>query len=245
MKDTWLWIGTGGMTAGLLLVLALGRSAPRERRHHVVVSAFILAIAACAYFAMANGEGITMVGGRSVYYARYIDWVFTTPLLLLGLLTVALPRLQSPDEARDRNALIGTVIGADVLMIVTGAIAALTVDTNVRYAWYAFGCVAFLVVLYAIFVPLRAAARERGAAQAALYSRLLWVLTILWFTYPIVWLIGTEGTKTVSLTTEIAIYAIIDIAAKVGFGLLLVTGVVGLPKTAASTAPTGVPAAAA
>ena len=26
---------------------------------------------------------------RSVYYARYIDWVFTTPLLLLDLLVMA------------------------------------------------------------------------------------------------------------------------------------------------------------
>jgi len=234
------------MTVGLLLVVALGWSVPRERRHHVVVSAFILAIAACAYFAMANGQGITTVGDRTVYYARYIDWVLTTPLLLLGLLTVGLPRLRSPEEARDRNALIGTVLGADVLMIVTGAIAALTVDTTVRYAWYSFGCIAFLVVLYAVFVPVRASAGTRGSEMAALYSRLLWVLTILWFTYPIVWVIGTEGTNAVSLSTEVAIYAIVDMAAKVGFGLLLVAGVARLPRTASSAAvrPAGAASAA-
>jgi bacteriorhodopsin len=40
-------------------------------------------------------------------------------------------------------------------------------------------------------------------------------------------LLGTEGTKTLSLTGEIVVFAVIDLCAKVGFGLLLCTGVIG------------------
>ena len=153
-------------------------------------------------------------------------------------MTVAMPRLQSPDQARDRNALLGTVIGADVLMIVTGAIGAITVDTTVKYLWYAFGCVAFLVVLYQILIPIRAAARGRGTEHARLYDRLLWVLIVLWFVYPIVWVLGTEGSQVIGLSAEVGIFAIVDILAKVGFGLLLVGGVAQLanPIPAARTA---------
>ena len=52
----------------------------------------------------------------------------------------------------------------------------------------------------------------------------LGLLTVLWFIYPIVWAVGTEGAGAVGLSTEIAIFAVIDLAAKVGFGLMLVTG---------------------
>ena len=238
MVSTWLWIGVVGMAAGLVLILILGRTVATERKHHVVVSSLVLAIASLAYFAMANGQGTFIVDGRVVYYARYIDWVFTTPLLLIGLMTVAMPRLQSPEQARDRNALLGTVIGADVLMIVTGAIGAITVDTTVKYLWYAFGCIAFLVVLYQILIPIRAAARGRGTEHARLYDRLLWVLIVLWFVYPIVWVLGTEGSQVIGLSAEVGIFAIVDILAKVGFGLLLVGGVAQLanPMPAARTA---------
>ena len=129
MNSTWLWIGTIGMALGAVAIVALGNKA--ESRHHVTASAFVCIIAACAYFAMASKQGIHSFvdnGGteRTVYYARYLDWLFTTPLLLIGLMTVALPRLTTPLQARDRNALVAGVIGADVLMVVTGLIAALT-----------------------------------------------------------------------------------------------------------------------
>ncbi len=237
MIETWLWIGCAGMTLGLVLILALWRSVPGVERHHVVVSGFIVAVAALAYFAMANDQGRTFVEDRVIYYARYIDWAITTPLLLLGLMTVGLPRLRKPEDARERNALIWGVIGADLVMIVTGAIAALTVDDGVKYVWYAIGCIAFFVVLYAIFVPIRTAARERGPEAAGLYDRLLFVLTALWFTYPIVWVLGTEGSEVLSLTTEVGIFAIVDVLAKVAFGLLLVRGVASLPEEASRTAP--------
>jgi bacteriorhodopsin len=48
---------------------------------------------------------------------------------------------------------------------------------------------------------------------------------VLWFIYPVLWFLGTEGTGAISLNTEVAVFTIIDLTAKVGFGLLLVTGI--------------------
>ncbi len=227
MNSTWLWIGTIGMALGFLAIVAIGNNS--ERRHHVTASAFVCLIAACAYFAMASKQGVhTFVdnGGteRTVYYARYLDWLFTTPLLLLGLMTVALPRLATSLGGRDRNALIAGVIGADVIMIVTGLFASLSKDTGTRWVWYIISCVAFLVVLYYIAGPIRAAAAERSAEDAALYNKLLGILVVLWFIYPIIWALGTEGIGSVGLGAEIAIFAVVDLLAKVGFGILLVSG---------------------
>ena len=58
-----------------------------------------------------------------------------------------------------------------------------------------------------------------------LYTRLLGILTVLWFIYPILWVLGTEGTGAIGLTGEILVFAVIDVLAKVGFGIVLVMGV--------------------
>ena len=239
MSSTWLWIGTIGMALGAVAIIGLGGKS--ESRHHVTASAFVCIIAACAYFAMARGQGVHSFvdnGGveRTVYYARYLDWVFTTPLLLIGLITVALPRLASTTEGRDRNALVAGVVGADVGMIVTGLFGALSKDDHTRWVWYVISCAFFLVVLYMISGPIRAAAAQRGAGHAALYTRLLGILTVLWFIYPILWAIGTEGAGKVGLSTEIATFAVIDLLAKVGFGILLVSGTNNLRGSAVERA---------
>jgi bacteriorhodopsin len=215
------------MALGAVAIIGLGNKS--ESRHHVTASAFVCIIAACAYFAMASKQGIhtfTDNGGveRTVYYARYLDWLLTTPLLLIGLVTVALPRLTSTLDGRDRNALVAGVIGADVMMIITGLAGSLSREHHTRWVWYVISCAFFLVVLYMIAGPIRAAAAERSAEHAALYTKLLGILTVLWFVYPIIWAVGTEGADKVGLSTEVAIFAIVDLAAKVGFGILLVSG---------------------
>lgn len=231
-QETWLWIGTGGMALGAVAIAATGRSLREDERHHAVASFFVCLIAACAYFAMANGQGIVGVAGREVYVPRYADWLLTTPLLLLGLAMVALPKVAPGGDTRERTALIAGLLGADALMIVTGLLASLSSDDTVRYVWYTISCGAFLAVLALLYGPVLKAAGA-SAGHQALAGRLARVLTGLWFIYPVLWLLGTEGSGTIGLSTEIAVFAVIDLSAKVGFGLLLVSGArrLGEPAT--------------
>ena len=231
MEETFLWIGFAGMSLGAVAIAAIGRGARGEDSHHAVASMFVCIIAAVSYFAMANGQGIIDVDGRSVYIARYADWLFTTPLLLLGLLMVGIPALRQGEDSRARTSLFAGVIGADVLMIVTGALAALSSDDTVRYTWYAISCGAFLAVIGLLYGPAREIVKRETGATVALFGTLLTMLTVLWFIYPILWLLGTEGTGAIGLEAEIAVFAVIDLTAKVGFGLLLVSRVVGLSRS--------------
>lgn len=226
--NTWLWAGVIGMLAGTVAILAVGRRVPEDRVHHVVGSAFICAVAACAYYAMANGQGIhtfTDAAGveRTVYWARYLDWAVTTPLLLVGLATVGMARVRAV-HAREQNGRIGGLIGADVMMVATGLFASLSTQAHVRWTWFGISCVAFAAILAIIVGPMRRDASARGHDHRALYTRLLTTLVVLWFVYPLVWVAGTEGLGAISLSQEVAIFAVVDILAKVGFGLLLVTG---------------------
>jgi bacteriorhodopsin len=222
-----LWLGTAGMTIGTIVILLLGTRIPKGERHHVVPSAGVTAIAAVAYYAMTQGMFMVEVAGREdVFAARYLDWLFTTPLLLLGLLLVAMP---NKDSARDRGGIIGGVLGADVFMIATGYLAAVSPNDTARYVFYTVSCIAFLAIVVTIWgVVRRAAVTSR---TAAVYDRLLILLTVLWFIYPVLWLLGTEGLEVLSLAGEVWVFAAIDVTAKALFGILLVTGVAKLPAS--------------
>jgi len=244
-QQTWLWIGAIGMALGAIAIGFLGRTLGKHS-HHAVASFFVCAIAACLYLLMAYGQGVavltkhslvplqqfgastvvpTFAHARLEYFGRYIDWAFTTPLLLLGLIGIGMKASGNAEQARTRGGILGAAIGADVLMIVTGLFGALSVSSAHKYAWFAISCVFFVVVLGLIWGPVRAAAARQGAEVGALYKRLLGILTLLWFVYPVVWILGSEGTASISLNAEVTIFAIVDLTAKVGFGLALVLGV--------------------
>lgn len=259
-QETWLWVGTAGMALGAVLILILGRGLGKHS-HHAVASFFVCAIAACFYLLMAQGQGDVVVTAkdvvltpeglavdvesRLVYFARYIDWVVTTPLLLIGLLGVGLVAVKSAgEEVRQRTGLVAGVIGADILMIITGLFGALSLDSTHKYIWFIVSCVFFLAVLVVVWGPVRASAKAQGGGVAALYDKLLFILTGLWFIYPVLWLLGTEGTETISLDSEVAVFAVIDLLAKVGFGLVLVTGVKRLMSEESAEAETPQAAAA-
>lgn len=118
-----------------LLVLGLSYLKPRSDRLFFYITAALNATACIAYFAMGSNLGFTPIDVefqrtgsgttgvmREIFYARYIDWVVTTPLLLLDLLlTAGVPWQQ-----------IIWVVFLDEAMIVTGLIGALT---RSRYKW--------------------------------------------------------------------------------------------------------------
>ena len=59
------------------------------------------------------------------------------------------------EAARTRNGLIGWVLGADILMIATGLVASLRQQNDDRWIWYIISCVFFLLVLWALFGPVK------------------------------------------------------------------------------------------
>ncbi|GCE22436.1 bacteriorhodopsin [Dictyobacter kobayashii] len=213
---TTLWIGTAIMVLGLLAFLALMVKAPAANRSFFSATSLVALIAATSYFAMATGHGSVLIGGRVFFFARYIDWVFTTPLLLLDLALLAVPSITA------RAGTVATLIGADVYMIITGLIAG-SINDPTKYIWFASSTIAFVVVLYILLVQLFGDARNRGGSVGRLFGNLSLLTLILWVCYPIVWLLGVEGFRVLPLTAEVVIFALLDVVAKIGFGFILLT----------------------
>ncbi len=205
------------MTLGMLYFIGRGWGVrDTEQEQFYVITIFITAIAAASYFSMATGFGLTEieVAGDTldIYWARYADWLFTTPLLLLDLALLA---------RVDRNT-IATLIGLDVFMIVTGLVGALVTESVAfRLAWWGISTAALLFLLYFLVQGLSEMADERPAEVNSLVSTLQGILVVLWIAYPIVWIVGTEGLGYVPLYAETAAFMVLDLSAKVGFGFVL------------------------
>ncbi|GAA5971345.1 hypothetical protein JCM11641_008317 [Rhodosporidiobolus odoratus] len=225
----WLWAVFAVMLVGAIVIFALGHRRPVGERAFHELGAALCFTASIAYFAMASDLGATPIqvefirGGslganwvaqgvayptRSIWYARYIDWTITTPLLLLELLlTTGLPLSQ-----------IFIVIFFDLLMIETGLIGALVAS---RYKWgfFTFGTVALFVIWYFLLVPGRASAARLGSDFSAAYLKSTAILSILWLVYPVVWGVA-DGGNLITPTSEMVAYGVLDILAKPVFTII-------------------------
>ena len=230
-----LWIVAAIMIVGCFAFVAMSTRSTEDNRHFFYASAFIPLVAATLYFAMASGYGTIVQAGHTFYFARYIDWLITTPLLLLDLALVALPRYPG------RSALLAILMGTDAYMIATGFVASY-IRSNYRWAWFGFSCVAFLGILYIIGTRLLAGARQRDPQVTRLFTTLAGTLVVLWVCYPIVWALGQEGFGVINPVWEAVLYGILDVCAKVGFGFVLLSSpeLTRVERTEART-PSGLP----
>ena len=236
-----LGIGTLGMALGTLAFIAMGAGETNERKQEFfIITTFISGIAAVSYFSMFQGFGVIEVGNiqglsepLTIYWARYADWLFTTPLLLLDLGLLA---------GADRNTIM-TLVGLDVGMIVTGLVGAVATGqgsplggAGTRIAWWGISCGFFVVLLYFLVSALSRKAAQRSGEVGSLFSTLRNLVIVLWTAYPIVWILGTEGTlNIIGLPVETVLYMILDLAAKVGFGFILLRSRDVLDQAAAAS----------
>ena len=126
------------------MVLAL--NLPQQKRLFHIITTLIVLFATVSYFAMATGDGFSYALGtsrkshdhgpdtvrhvyREVYWARYVDWSLTTPLLLLDLALLA--------GLSGANIIV--IIVADLIMILTGLFAAYGQDNSQKWGEYLFG----------------------------------------------------------------------------------------------------------
>ncbi len=212
MQQTAFLIGFMVMSLASLAIYFTGSKAPPSR-DHTLLHATVPFVAATAYLAMMLGVGtLIKPDGSATYVARYLDWSVTTPLLLSGLVLVALNGRGRTGKA---GGFLTSIIVLDVLMIVTGLISSLADILLVKWVWYFWSCAAFVGVLYLLWGPLRALAIEGGSSIGIAYSRNVSFLTVIWFLYPIVFLVGPEGLWIITDATSVWAILILDVIAKV------------------------------
>jgi len=224
-----LWVVFVLMFLSSLAFIGMAYRVPVQKRLFHVLTALITIFATISYFAMATGDGNSYAHiiikethkhvpdtiehvYRQVFWARYVDWSLTTPLLLLDLAFLA--------GLNGSSILIAIV--ADLIMVLLGLFAAFGATDGQKWGYYAMACVAYLVIVYQLAVSGRKTVASKDNATAKLFASLGGFTFILWTLYPIVWGIG-DGARKWSVDAEIIAYAILDVLAKPVFGFWLLS----------------------
>jgi len=176
-------------------------------RLHRLVAGVVCFIASLAYLTMSLGYGYTVrcCDGREFYYARYVDWTITTPLMLWEIVSYT----NAPHNERV------FILFMDVLMVVGGLIGALVCGGE-KWAFFGFSILCFIPLLW-FLCALEASAQKN---HLRLFKSIMNLTVISWFFYPIVWILA-EGTGVLCANAEAICYTVLDIISKTVFGFVI------------------------
>lgn len=211
--STWAWLGVVALALGTVPSLWF-LLVDRENRRYYAVLAAITGIATVAYVTMALEIGTVDAPGEVVWYApRYVDWLLTTPLLLLYLAMLSKPGR--------RNLIL--LIGLDVIVIGTGAGAVLT-EGVISWVLFSAGGLAYLGIVYLLVEAIPASASFASERVAIVFMKLRNITVVLWTMYPVVWLLAPQGIGWLTLGTEMMLIVYLDVLTKAVFVLIALNG---------------------
>ena len=204
------------MVVGVGAIAAFGGGSTRRQALRTVLHAAVPLIAAIYYALSAWGFARPDVDGPDAWFSfRYVGWAITSTLLLAGLAITACPSGRRP------YGLIAAIVFADLAMILAGAVTESTSGWT-STLWFCVGILAFVALLALIWLPLREVADTGHPLRKEIFVRHAGLLTTLWSLYPLAFLLGPSGAGLAGVTAMVILYALLDLAAKVGYGLAVV-----------------------
>ncbi|KAF3906308.1 Opsin-1 [Dactylellina cionopaga] len=221
-----LWVLFVLMLLSTIGFIVLSWRVAIPKRLFYQLTTYVTLISTFTYYAMATGGGWNLHPVwekhehkhdlpdthnfvlRQVFWARYIDWLLTTPLILFNLGALA---------GVSGSNILNTIV-ANVALTLTGLFGIYSHGSKTKWGWYAMSWVAFLVVGWNLLTNARATAQRRGSN--ALYNPLALYTVTVWTGYLIIWGVSDIG-RSLSPDGLTVAFAILDILAKPVFGVWL------------------------
>lgn len=210
-----VWVGfmSMGFTAAYIgFETSFNAFTTPEAKRQMWVTFFVCLIACLAYLTMGTGNGIYRLSfdcDREFFYARYVDWALTTPLMLLELTHIA----------GSSNNTKYWLCGIDFIMVISGLVGAF-VDGSSKYLFFLFGMLVFAPIIYFLVGDPQVAA-DQSPARKALFSKVALLTALTWAGYPLAWVL-CEGTGEFSVDYECYLYTVLDVLSKCFFGVMIV-----------------------
>ncbi len=218
---TFLITFLGMASASLYFFMERDSLAP-EFRSAATISGIYCAIAATLYFKMqgivgTDGNPATLLAFPTEY--RYIDWIVTTPLMLVKFALLL-------QISQDKRGLVWIMVIADLIMIVCGYFGEHLLNTSgaSTEVWmlFALGTLAWLFLLFIIFSSLTEFSRDKVAPVKKAFAGMRLFIAFGWAVYPIGFMVACFTGSTEAKIARELIYNIADLVNKVGLGLVVV-----------------------
>ncbi len=230
-----LWANIALAGVSILVFVYMGRDLKYSRTKLIWVAALLVPLVSISsYSSLASGltvgllempAGHALAGEGEIIspWGRYLTWTFSTPAIL-----AALGLLAGTDFTK-----LFTAITMDIGMCVTGLAAALiTGSYGLRWVFFGISTAFFLVVVYVLLVEWSEDAAQSNTGE--IFNTLRNLTVVLWFGYPILWALGSEGLAVLSVGLTSWGYSGLDILAKYVFAFLLLRWVANNEETIAS-----------
>ena len=206
-------IAMGAGAAFFTLMLFRG-DLDSEQYTVVTLSAVICGIACVNYHQMTGVYQST--GGDFPTALRYIDWLLTTPLLLLTF-----PLLLG--LGWDSLKVFSQLVVLDVAMIVLAFVAEVApVGSQNWWLYFALSCLCEVLILATLFFSLQDAIHDAPHTLAKTLTAMRLFILIGWAIYPIGFLLALSGNG----ASREVIYNVADVVNKVGFGFVVHSGII-------------------
>ncbi len=200
--------------AACALFLALERDrVPEQFRTTLRVSVVYLTIAAINYYYMKDVYAAGIGSGQSHFPTsyRYVDWILTTPLMLLKF-----PLMLG--VGKRGVSFMARLVVLDIVMIAAGYVGENAHTPAVHFGFFLIGCVAWLFILVSLFIALGTLPeRLTDAVKSGVRVMGLFVL-IGWAIYPLGYFAPILG---VPDDIRELVYNFADIVNKVGLCLVV------------------------
>lgn len=176
----------------------------------------ITLVATLAYCAKGIGQGTITVFGKDIAWARYLDWLVTTPLLMVDLCKLA----HAP------SAVMIMLVCIDIIMITGGIGSAMTTSRPRSVFWFLISCAFYMLMVILIQSELDKSLVDYDDDVKMLFSIFKMMTLSTWSFYPIVVFVSDQNAfctcGVLNHNQETIALAILDIISKLGVEILLV-----------------------
>jgi len=217
-------LGFVAMAAGTVWFYLERNSLKPGLRIIATYAAVITFVASIMYYVMKDvvlfpGGTITATEVDATLPLRYIDWLITTPLLLVSFVLVV--AMAGPVK----KGMLVKLIVADIIMIVTGYLGEVGEPGSANnYIFFIVSTVAWLYIAFVVF-GIKLPGAEAHIQKAV--TAMKWFVIAGWAIYPIA--TATQefielggGDAATAITIAAVIYVVADVLNKVGFGMVAV-----------------------
>jgi len=218
------FVGCMAMMAASVFFFLSMNSFDRKWKTSILVSGLITFIAAVHYYYMrdywaGSVDLYGLEGGKSPTFFRYVDWILTVPLMCVEFYLIL-------KIAGATKKLMWTLIGASVVMLVTGYFGEAVYQENAALWGLISGAAYFYIVYLIMFGEAKELATKAGGSVLSAHNMLVKFVLIGWAIYPLGYMIGTADGQWYSFMGDIGIdmnvvYNIGDAINKIGFGLVV------------------------